>query len=565
MLKNSFLFLSLFFCPTLVAQPGTTTESTVQLEEIFIDGTREKLLGNYEKAEAKFREVLQKDPANGAASYELARVYDALKKQDEALSSAKKAVELEPTNVWFRMYFADLCQRNGKDKESAAQYEQLVKMEPKNHEYYFKWAYHLVRASQPSRAIEVYEKLEKLTGVNPEVARHKHTLYMGLGDYKNAGKEIEDLIAAFPNDTEYRHLLAIFYEQIDEKAKARETYQQILRINPNDARAGIALAEEGKSDDIRFLHSLKPIFENPNTDIDTKIKEIIPYVSRLAETGDKNLGVTLLALASVIERVHPNSAKAHSVLGDVLYHSGDKMKALDQYQKTLKLNDKVWSVWEQLLYLYAELKDYDNLIATSEAALDIFPNQALAHYLNGVGYNGKGKHSEASGSLQQALMMSSKNPRLRYDVLTETGITWFFLKQYPKSDAAFEEALKINDKAPAALKSYSFCLASRGENLEKAKSLATRLNEIAPNLPASEDALAFVHYKLKDYKTAKELLTKALQHGGDTDPGILERYGDVLFQTGNATEAVQYWHKAIEKGGNSPLLERKATEGKLFE
>jgi tetratricopeptide (TPR) repeat protein len=125
--------------------------------------------------------------------------------------------------------------------------------------------------------------------------------------------------------------------------------------------------------------------------------------------------------------------------------------------------------------------------------------------------------------------------------------------------------LKINPDAPTALKNYSYCLAARGEQLEKAKQLATHLLETAPGVPAHEGTVAFVLYKLKDFKNAGDLLEKALKNGGDKDASILECYGDVKFQLGDASEAVQYWQKAIEMGGNSATLKKKAIEGKLFE
>lgn len=566
LLKSIFsgLFLVITVCSW--AQPGSTTESDVELEGVFIEANREKLLGNWDNAIAKFEEVLEKDKDNAAAAYEMARVYEAKKDLEKAEAFAKKAVEWEGENIWYQMYLADVYQKADKDSEAAAVYQVLTTLQPHNEEFYFKWAYYLVRSSQPEAAIQVYNDLEKKTGINEEITRHKHTLYMGMGNYKQAAKELELLIERFPRKVAYLHLLGTFYEQVNEKEKARETYQRILSIDPNDPRARIALAEENKgNDDIRFLNSLKPVFEDPQTDIDTKIKELLPYVNQLAETGDKNLGATLLALTSLLETVHNDDAKAHSILADVLYHTGQTDRALDQYRKTIELDDTKWSVWEQLLYLYAEKKDYANLIQASEQALDIFPNQATGYFLNGAGYNGTGAYEEALSSLQQALIMSARNPRLRYDILIETGKAYFFLKQYAKSDNAFEEALQINDQDPAILKNYSYYLALRGDQLEKAKDLATRLVKVMPNHPVSEDAMAFVLYRMKDYENARKWLETALQHGGEEDPVILEHYGDVLFHLGNETEALENWQKALDKGGRSDLLERKVRERKLVE
>ena len=563
-----YLLSSLFLISSLVlyAQPGSVTEADTELEAIFIEGNKEKLLGNWDKALAKFEEVLEKDRDNAPSAYEMARVYEAKKDLENAEKYAVKAVDWDGSNEWFRMYLAEVYQKNNKDNLAAQQYEELVKQQPYNEEFYQKWAYYLVRSSQPEAAINVYNELEKKVGIHEEVVRHKHTLYMGMGDLKMAAAELEKLIDKFPNNTSYWHLLGTFYEQIDENGKAKEVYKKILEKNPDDARAQIALAEDAKgNDDVLFLNSLKPIFEDPKTNIDTKIKEIFPYVSELAASGDKNLGNTLLALTSVLEAVHPDDAKSHSVLADVLYHTGHTDRALVQYKKTIELDDTKWPVWEQLLYIYAEKKDFKNLVKMSEKALDIFPNQATAYYLNGAGYNGHGEYRDALSSLQQALIMSSRNPRLRYDVLNETGKSYFHLKQYPKSDNAFEEALKINTKDPVILKNYSFYLAVRGEQLDKAKDLAAQLNKSAPDHPISLDAMAFVLYKMKDYSAAKEWLDKALQAGGQEDPIVLEHYGDVLYQLGNTTEALTYWQKALDKGGDSEFLERKVKEGKMVE
>ena len=566
MLKYLLSSLFLFTCLLSQAQPGSTTEANMELEAIFIEGNREKLLGNWEKAIGKFQEVLEKDRDNAAVAYELARVYEANKDLENAEKYAQKAVEWDGSNEWFRMYLAEVFQKNNKDNLAAQQYQEMVKMYPYNEDFYRKWAYYLVRSSQPAEAIRVYNELEQKVGIHEEVTRHKHTLYMGMGDTKAAAAELEKLIQKFPDNTSYWHLLGTFYEQIDEKGKAKDVYKTILEKNPDDARAKIALAEDAKgNDDIRFLNSLKPVFEDPNTDIDTKIKEIFPYVNELAASGDKNLGATLLALTSLLETVHADDAKSHSVLADVLYYNGQIDRAMVQYQKTLELDDAKWPVWEQLLYIYAEKKDFDKLIETSEDALDIFPNQATAYYLNGAGYNGKGEYREALNSLQQALIMSSRNPRLRYDVLIETGKSYYYLKQFAKSDNAFEEALKINDKDPVILKNYSYFLAARGEQLDRAKAFATQLNKSAPDHPISLDAMAFVLYKMKEYDQAKQWLDKALERGGNEDPIILEHYGDVLFQLGNTTEAQQYWQKALDKGGDSKLLEKKVKEGKMAE
>ena len=566
----SLLLLLCLSANTATAQQTTLSEEEIKVQELFLDAMREKLLENWEKAAAKFREVLEKDKENATASFELAKVCEALKDNEKAISAAKNASLWDPTNKWYKIYLADLYQKNNRDSESAAIYEQLAIAEPNNQDYHFQWAYFLVRAGQPQAAIKVYDNLEKKMGVNEELARHKHSLYTGIGDYKKAARELEKLSEKFPDRLTYLHLLATFYEQVDEGDKAKETYQKILQRDPQDARARIALADQDRgTDNMAFLNTLKSVFENPAVDIDTKIKEILPLVNQLADTGNRQLGTALLGLTSILERQYPGNAKAHAVLADVLFHTGEFDKALEQYKKTLELDDSVWSVWEQVLYLLAIKQQWSALATSSENALDLFPNQAWAQYYNGLAYARLERHQDALSALQQALMMSGKNAALRHQVLDELGVVYFQLKQYQRADAAFEEALQINPKGTAVLANYSYCLAARpdasSEQLEKAKTMALQLNSLSPDVALHEDAMAFVHYKLKDYATARIWIDKAIQHGGDVSPRVLEHCGDILYQLGQPAEALQYWQKAKQNGGKSASLDKKIAAGKPVE
>lgn len=550
----------------LTAQPGSTTEEAVSTAGLFIDGLREKALGNHEKAASIFEEVLQKEPNNAAVAYELSRTMDTLNKLDKAIEFGTKAVDTEPDNPWFKMHLAGLLQKNNQDLKAADLYKDLVKKEPYNEEHYYQWAYHLVRAGKPAEAVKVYNELEKLVGINEEISRKKHNLYTGIGDYKKAVNEIERLIERFPKKTAYRHLLATFYEQINQREQARAIYQEILELDPDDARSRIALAEEAKgNDDMLFLQSLKPVFENPDVELDTKVKELLPYVQKLADTQDLLLGNTLLALASLLETVHPGSAKVYSLLGDVLYYTGRPDRALEMYRKCLSIDETVWQVWEQTLFLLAQKKAHRELLDRANDAIDIFPNQATAYYYYAVGARELGKTDDALGALQQALIMVTHNQPLRFNLLLESGKSYCQLGQYSNADNAFAEALELSERAEVALLAYAHCLLLRSDADDKAIEMATELINEAPDRPEYNALMAELLYRSENFTAARSRLDNALANGAAEDPGILERYGDVLFQLGLPAEALEYWRKALEKGGQSSELERKVLEGKMHD
>ncbi|MEM8908017.1 MAG: tetratricopeptide repeat protein [Bacteroidota bacterium] len=564
---SSLIFLLVSFAAMIKAQPVRISEEEAQTQKVFIEANREKILGNFENAAFLYKEVLKRDKTNHAAAYELARVYDVLDKSDKAIGSIKMAVAWDKENPWYKMFLADLYEKKGKDKDAAKLYESLVKAEPNNEFYYSKWAFYLVKAQEPEKAIKVYDLLEEKVGVSEDISRRKHSLYLGMGKQKKAIQEYQKLVNAFPYNTYVHHLLADFYRQVGQLDKAQVTYEKILSIDANDAQATLALADALKAtgDDATYLNSLQPIFQKEEIDIDAKVKELIPYIRKIADTGDQNLAMVALQLSDILEVKHPDEAKAYSVSGDLLYHSGRNKEALEKYLKAIELDQTVFAIYEQIMYIYLELQDYPALQNIAEQAMDLFPNQSKAYYFSGIALSQQQKSKAAVSAFQQALIMSRKDPRLRFDLHYRLGSEFHKLKQYKRSDKHFDDALKLNPKDYNLLNNYSYYLALRGEQLEKAKGMSALSNELRPNQADYQDTYGWILYKMKEYKAAKEWVKKALNNGGDSVPGILEHYGDILYQLNEVNEAILQWEKALEKGGKSELLEKKIMDRQLYE
>ncbi|NJL74269.1 MAG: tetratricopeptide repeat protein [Saprospiraceae bacterium] len=223
------------------AQITQVSDQDVELEGLFIEANREKLIGNFEKADSLYQLMLKRDRNNDAIYFELARVQLKLNKEQEAFKFIKKAIELEPTNEWYALFLAEIHEKMGDETQAAKVYETLTTTHPNDKSYYEKWAFHLVKANKVLDAVEVYNRLEKQTGISEELTRKKHLLYVGLGDNKKAAKELQALVDAYPKHLEYQYTLASFYQQVGETAKANLVFQNILKTNPNDTKAKLAL------------------------------------------------------------------------------------------------------------------------------------------------------------------------------------------------------------------------------------------------------------------------------------------------------------------------------------
>jgi tetratricopeptide (TPR) repeat protein len=513
------------------------SEEEIKLQEKYMEATVQQNLGKLEGAAKLFEDVLEKNPKCDGCAFQLTRIHTALKDYQKAIDFAKKAVALDPKNKWYKMSLAESFEKIGKDKDAAEVYKTLAEGnffdEDYTQEVYFRWAYCHVRMADPMKAIKILDDLEKKAGVKEEVTDKKHAIYEAAGDTKKAAAELKKLADAHPQVIEYQHLAADYFLKIGDKNTAQELHNRILKLDPNDSKAKMASVAAQKptaGGDIAFLNSLKDLFKKPDIKIDEKIKTILPHVNKIAERKDPALATAGLELAQILEQAHPTEAKAYALQGDMLYHNGKSQEALDKYKKCTQINKAVYSVWEQMLYIYEETGQYNELLKTSEQAIDLFPNQAVAFIFNGIANEKKGNYTEAISALDQAVMMTAKKPNLKHDALVELGVTYSKSKNYEKSDKAFDEALKLNNKSSIALIKYANALQLRGVS-----------------------------------DRAKPMADEALSLSMESDPVILEFYGDYIFKTGDKDKALQYWQKAKQRGNKSPVLEKKILEKSFVE
>ena len=540
------------------------TEAEVNRQKLFIEAEREKLLGNYDTAIGILRELHRQDSDNAAIAYELGRLYLANGDTEEAVRYLKMAIELDSSNEWYIKYLADVYQQNERNEEGAALYEELVTRHPDDQFLYFKWAFFLVKAGQIDKAIRVYDDLEKRIGLNEEIARRKHTLYLGQGDTRRAARVLEELIEAFPQVIEYRHLLATFHESRGNDNAARKVYEEILELDPSDARAQLAMTGQSNlvRDEVRMLGELRTIFERPDVEVDLKISQLYPFITKVAETGDRELADAALQLTDLMESVHNSDAKCFAAAGDLYYHSGRREEAVEKYRATIERDDNVYPVWEQLLNALYELGDYDALYQEANNALDLFPNRAAMQYYLAIGADGIGRYNDALDALSMADMIAGRDENLRGEVMALQGQVDWHRGDKTAAATAFTEALSLS--AASAEVNYRYCLyLLESGQVDQALDYAQRAVAANPRQSHYTFALAQALYQEGEYQQAADALQTARNEGAANWIDALELTGDVQFQLKNTDEAVRWWQQAREISGPSERLDQKIANRSL--
>ena len=278
--------LSIFMAPSLFGQ-DKVSESEVHIQQAFIEANKQKLLGNLDKALKVYEEIWRDHNDISVLAFEIARVYIEQEEMSKGLEYIQKAVDLEPTNLWYLKFLANIFEQMGQNADGAEVYGRIVSLTPDDEEAYNKWAFLLTKGEQIAAAIDVFDKAEERFGINEEIIRQKYTLYLGTGKQKKAEKELMRLVGTFPKETLYLEMLAGFYEQVNQPEDAKEVFQKILTIDPGNTVAQMALAGQTAaiSDEVRFLETLEDIYKNEEVELGLKIERIQPLIDKaIAET-----------------------------------------------------------------------------------------------------------------------------------------------------------------------------------------------------------------------------------------------------------------------------------------
>lgn len=421
----------------------TVPESEVKRQSMFLRAETDFLLGKWDKAIEGYKSFLFDNPDVDAAWYELARAYAASGDMVNAFDAIGKAVAKAPDNQWYMLYQADLFEKNGRNKDALDTYDNLVKRFPETAEFYEKLAYLALLNEDPKKALKALDKLEQLRGINEKTTAQKHLIYVGMGDNKKAAAAFQDLINAYPNNPKFRYQLADFYERIGDQANMRKVWEETLRLFPDDPAARMALAGKQNNSDASYLASLKPLFEDPKVTIDTKVKELAPFLSKLESGKDPALTQNMIDLGAALEKAHPDEAKAWSLSGDILYLANRSTEALERYRRCIKLNASVFSVWENALTILADQKNYAELQNLAEQAIDAFPNQPKAYLYSAQAATAQRKYDEALNNLNQALLMTGNNTALRADVLDQMGEAYLGKGDKDKARESWKKAFEL--------------------------------------------------------------------------------------------------------------------------
>lgn len=524
-----------------------------EAEFYFTEGEKHFILENYTKALIYYQKSLEINPNNATVHYKIAQSLAQSDKQEDKLrasSSIEHALALEKKNKYFYLLAAEIYRDLAQFDKAAQIYESMFKEVPDSQEHLYELAAVYQYADQKEEAINVYTRAESFSGVNEISSLQKTRLYFELGRPEDAVREGEKLLNAFPDEEQFSVAVAELFSQYGLKEKAIAQLEKFIDENKPAPSAQMLLAglyrDTNLEDKARQL--LIASFNDPDLELNSKLIVLGTYNTELSQAHakrqtDPNKEKFALDLLTILEKYYPEQENVHILGGDLYLTLEQKAEAQKEYLAAVRYGATGFQVWQNLLYLDIQLEQYDNAIQHSEQAMEYHPNQAMVYYFNGLANLRKKNWRDAATSLEQAKKLGGSNAALVADINGMLGDAYNSLKDYEKSNRAYDEALAFNENNETVLNNYSFYLAVRKSELEKAEKMVSQLMKINSTNPTYLDTYAWVLFAREKYKDARKAIEKAINSGAASATHF-EHYGDILFKLGEVDDAVKQWEKA---------------------
>ncbi|HAB51078.1 MAG TPA: hypothetical protein DCE80_02690 [Ignavibacteriales bacterium] len=555
----------------------------------FINGSIAETKGDFATAVLEFQDALNLDPSAGVY-YALGKNYYNLNKLSLAIQNSRKAIELNPYQKEYFILLSNVYSTARQFDSAAVTLENALRLDSMDVELYYKLA-RLYETSKPLKAIETYEKVTAIIGPDWNVLIRVAELYEKLGNLDAAVSSIEKLVSLDPANVSLQKILIDFYQKSNKIDKSLEVANDILELTPDDLdtreRKAQILISQGKwelaADEYNYILKQKDV------PLDIKIRIGASYFNRSLK--DSSLTKVTKDFFQTIDK-DTVDWQVKMFLGAVAINEKRDPAAIEYFKVVTDLARWNVDAWIRLGGLYFDNKKYEEAVKVMDEAIELFPDDFTTNLILGLSLAQLDKHSDAKPYLKKSVelnpndlnslsayaytlsQLKENDLAVNYlrqaltiklddvNLLGTLGLIYDAMEKWIECDSVYEHALQIDSQNALVNNNYAYSLSERGERLKEALRMAEIAIAADPDNTSYLDTIGWVHFKLGNYRDAKNYLEKAIEIGGERAV-MLDHLGDVMFKLGDTQEAKLLWQKAFDLDNTNVTLKSKIDKGEI--
>jgi len=520
----------------------------------FIDGALYDSKEDYARAALEYQEALRYDK-NPAIYYALSKDYSILGKHSLAAENARRAIELDSTNISYRENLAGIYLNASQPELAIREYEAILALDSSYTPAWYTLA-RLYQTRKPLKAVEMFERLIDREGESADLLVQVAQLYLALGRFREAADRLERVLRLEPGSRLIQLQLAEVYQKSGETEKAEAILEKMIEIDEHDVQAMAVLAdiamEQRKFEKAAML--FEKLLEDDSENAEIKLRLGAAYFGQ-AEKDTLLLEKARQMFQEAAEGM-PGNWRPYWYLGAIADMEGKDSVSADYFERVTKLGGETFDAWWFVGTRAFEANEHEKVMDLMEKARRLFPQEFRVYLLLGLSASRLERNDAAVENLRKALELNPGD----INTISSLALTLDNMKRFEESDSLYEQALRLDPNAHIILNNYGYSLAERGLQLERALEMASRA-VAADSLNSSYlDTIGWVYYKLGNYIEAERYIRKAIE-AGDASAVVHDHLGDTYYQLNDPAKAMEYWKKALELEPNNDQIRSKVERG----
>ncbi len=433
--------------------------------------------------------------------------------------------------------------------------------------------------SDINRALEIYNRLEKGLKGNVQLISRKINALAAKSDTARIVAELKKLYADAPADIQAALFIGTVYHSLSMPDSAMRFFDRACEIDSTNGLVYLTRASffQTRGDSAAYDREVFRALESPELEFAPKFELLSDYVIKLY--ADSTLRPRIDHMFEVLQEVNPGEGVLHAFYGDYKATIGDLAGAAEQYSYSIDLEPDNEQTWQNLTGIYGQLEELEKMAETAQKATHRFADTPYFPLSAAAALSQLKRTDEALLTLD-TIDMSRTDDNVRSLVYGTRGDILYSVGMADSAFADYRRAIELNPQNYMAMNNAAYFMSERGTDLTTAELYASIATAADPENVTYLDTQAWVYFKKKEYKKAREIMDKVLQLSGITPSDsvmtenanpenapsaeIYDHAGDIYFMTGDHNEAVEFWKEALNLAPDNEAIKKKVTHRTYF-
>lgn len=454
------------------------------------------------------------------------------------------------------------------------------------------------------KAMAIYDRIETGTGKTMDLSSQKINAFYIKGDTAAVISELDSLYANAPKDSYTALFVGAHYQYLSKPDKAIKYFDIACELDPSNGPAYLSRAKfyNAQGDSAAFDREVFQALKSASLDAPTKIEILRSYVADLYT--DRRQEARIKELFNTLQEQHSGEPQIHDLYASYLYELQDYEGAAEQFSYSAALDPSSEQTWISYVQMLAMAEDTLGVIDQATQAMHRFPQNLYFPILTSNMYRMLDDNTKAMAVLDSVDISQVNNELAVSNLLTSKGDLFAVMGDTVQALATYEKAIETYPDNKMAMNNAAYFMALTDTDLDKAERYSARSLQGDELNPTYLDTYAWVFFKKKDYKMAKQYIDIALNayavQAADTvvavtdtismpddtvtpdnisaeiensveieeteipSADVYDHAGDIYFMNGEHTKAVEFWEKAHALEPEDETIAKKVKHRTIF-